>query len=45
MIEKFKFLAGRRLDLSRIEEVMERVLNLEKLSRIEDLTTLLSTGG
>ncbi len=44
MIGKFRFLAGRRLDSSRIEAIIERVLNLEKVNRIEDLTTLLATG-
>lgn len=45
MIEKFRFLTGQRLAPSKTDEVIDRVLNLEKLNRMEDLTVLLAACG
>jgi 2-methylcitrate dehydratase PrpD len=41
MIEKFSFLARGRLDATRIMEITDRILDLERIRRIEDLTDLL----
>jgi 2-methylcitrate dehydratase PrpD len=42
MVDKFRFLAGERLHPARIDGIIDRVLDLERLSRIEDLTRLLA---
>jgi 2-methylcitrate dehydratase PrpD len=42
VVEKFRFLAVERLDEPRMEQITDRVLSLEGIDRIEDLTELLA---
>lgn len=41
VVEKFRFLAGERLEEPRLTDIIDRVLDLERIDRIEDLTELL----
>ena len=41
VIRKFKILAGKALDGKRVDELFDRVLNLEKISNVKTLAAIL----